>query len=123
MSSIESPVFSNAFSVAGTGPEPNIFQCTPATALPSIVALIFNPFSFANLSLVISIAEAPIEKGLLVAAVTVPSALKAGFKDLIFSLSGVLGPLSLSITVPSSRVIGTISLSNFPASRAATALS
>ncbi len=54
---------------------------------------------------------------------TVPSALNAGFNDLIFSLLGVLGPLSLSITVPSSSVIGTISLSNFPDSLAATALS
>ena len=80
--------------VAGTGPEPNIFQLTPATALPSINALIFKPCFLAKFSLVINIADAPIENGLEVAAVTVPSALKAGFKDFIFSLSGLRGPLS-----------------------------
>ena len=50
------------------------------------------------------------------AAVTVPSALKAGFNDLIFSTLGFFGPVSFSNVDPSSKAIGIISLSNFPAS-------
>ena len=57
-----------------------------------MVALLSKLFSFANFSLVTKIAAAPMDIGLLVAAVIVPSSIKAGLKLFIFSRLGSLGP-------------------------------
>ena len=50
-----------------------------------MVALLSKLFSFANFSLVTTIAAAPMDIGLLVAAVIVPFSIKAGLKLFIFS--------------------------------------
>ena len=105
------PAFSNALFVAGMGPMPMRVQSTPATARETISPRIVSPFSFAKDSLVMSRADAPNEKGLLVAAVTEPPSTKAGFKLLIFSTSGIRGPSSFDTVVSPSTLMGITSLS------------
>ena len=115
------PALFRAFSVAGIGPIPNNCQSTPATARLTIFARVFNPRFSAKESLVSKRAAAPIENGLLVAAVTVPFSMKAGFKLLILSTSGSRGPSSVSIVHSPYLSIEINSLSNFPSAIAAKA--
>ena len=115
--------FFRTFSVAGSGPIPIRLQSTPTTDRPLMVALIRSEFFSAKVLLDMSIADAPIEIGLDVAAVIVPSSKKAGPRLLIFSRSGVLGPSSLSTVHSPYMSMGTTSLSYFPLSQATKAFS
>ena len=96
------PALFRAFSAAGIGPIPNNCQSTPATARLTISALVFNPRFSAKESLVIKRAAAPIENGLLVAAVTVPFTINAGLnsnikKDLaVINEKGLVGKVILT---------------------------
>ena len=75
------PAFSNAFSVAGKGPLPMRSHSTPAMAREIISARGVRPCFFAKASLVRRTAAAPMEKGELDAAVTVPFSMKAGSRE------------------------------------------
>ena len=108
---MDNPVLDRIFCVAGSGPIPIRLQSTPATDLPLMLARIFSPFFSAKSLLVSNTAAAPIDTGLEVAAVIVPSFKNAGSRLLIFSKSGSLGPSSCSIVDSPYISIGTTSFS------------
>ena len=94
---------------------PILSQWTPAIALDIISALGFKLLFLENVSLPINNADAPMEIGLLVAAVIEPFSRKAGRRLLIFSSSGSLGPSSFTTLDSPLTSIAINSLSNLPA--------
>ena len=115
------PARNNAFCVAGTGPIPITEGSTPATAIERICAIGFNPYFSTAASLANNIAAAPSLMPLLLPAVTVPLAEKAGFNWANFSSDDKRGCSSLSnveISFPTCTLMGIISSVNFPAANA-----
>ena len=98
--------FSKAFLTAGKGPIPILSQWTPAIVRAIISARGLIEFEEQYSSFDTRTAAAPTEIGLLVAAVMEPPSIKAGFKLLIFSSSGSLGPSSLETVVSPLTFIG-----------------
>ena len=74
------PAFFSAAREAGIGPVPMIFGSTPTLAQDLMVASGFSPRFFASLAVISTTAAAPSLMPLALAAVTVPSFWKAGFR-------------------------------------------
>ncbi len=110
--------------MASIGARVNSDGCRECVVWPRILAIGFKPFSATAVSLASTNAEAPSEIELELAAVTVPSALNAGFSWGILSILAFPGCSSVSMMVSPLRcltVTGAISAVSAPDSIAAMA--